>query len=390
MPQHITDQLIESMARLLQRGEAEHPEIKPPTKLTEIKPQLDQYRALVQAGEYREAYAQLNKPVEPQAEGKAVSLLDKLSRLSEEETQREMVQLLTPTAAASLEPDELDKLLEKFRAEEPLMPTARKIANRAAICIRLLPLLEQRGDDLGLFEALSAIVHDYRRNEQSKLALEYQERLTKVAERRGDREEIICELMEQARLHTTLKQPAAAAAQLAKIDQMLAEAANPSEKIKIIGEIIPCDSFFSANPWVTAHRHSLIELAPQADLSRLDAEALGWVVNEFLDQERYADALPYQLHRIGLIEQDEKQGDLYESLDDLTTTYEKLERNEDALKSLDRLFVDATKLQRPDLQTGVLSYIVDKLIEWDRADEAQTYRERLVKLTESIGAIKPL
>jgi tetratricopeptide (TPR) repeat protein len=372
----LATQLLDKFIRLAELQEAEHPDTDRAAKLAEIQPLLDQYETLMQAGEYREAYALLNRSVAQQADGESLSLLDRLSSLDDGEAQRIMAQLLTPTAAASLEPADLAALLKRFRWAMPFMPAARKIVNRAEVCISLLPLLEEHGDDESLMLALSAIVHDYRMKGQPKLALEYQQRLTKVAERRGNREEIICELMEQARLHATLKQAVAAAAQRARVDRMFAEAADASEQMKIIDTVIGCSSIFAANEWEESYRQRVLELAPHTDLPRLDRESLAWIAGDYIEAEQFVEALPYQERLIELLEQEGDQRALVQPLADLAYLYGDLNRDEDKLRTLKRV----NGMDEPtnkDFTVGILEDIIAIAEKLSRPEEAASYQEQL-------------
>lgn len=348
--------------------------------LSQFQPLLQQFNTLTQAGEYRAALELLKRPLEG-GNGEGDPLLSRLGGFDSGEEQRVLAELLTPAAAAQLEDEEIADLINRMRFSWAISNEQRWLAKVTSVCTRLLPALEQRGSGQALNAALDAIVFAGMRKRQPRAVLEYQQRLVQLAEQAGDRTELIGALQGLSDIYSRMNQPVSAAAQRARVDQMFA-AAPVNEKLKIADDVVGTSNIWSNDAWAESYRQQFTELAPQADLPTLDSNLLAWIAGDYIEDERFAEALPFAERLIEVMKQEGAgDDDLIEPLSDLAYVYEKLGRDEERVPILKQLNAIAPTETR-DMSEWVVESLVDALEKLGRGDEATPYREQLAALGE--------
>lgn len=191
--------------------------------------------------------------------------------------------------------------------------------------LQALRLMEAIDDQKGIADALSRVSEDLYLQERAEEGFEYALKSIEIAEKNGFQEQWVYSMRAAGFIQFKLRQPEKA---LHYFDQALAKA----KKL----QLMPLDLAGIMNDRGNALKHlkrysealetyqEILQLSEKYQLDMLKAVALANVGEVYIRMGRYAEALPYQLKAIDMMERKGDYSNLVENYGHISKTYEQL------------------------------------------------------------------
>lgn len=200
-----------------------------------------------------------------------------------------------------------------------------ELSEAAAADLQALRLMEALNDQEGIADGLVQIAEDLYLQEKSAEGLQYALRSIEIAEKNGLQKQWVYSMRTAGFMHFKLKEPEKA---LRYFDQALAKAktlhCTPIELARLLNDRGNALKHLTRYPEALDAYRECLQIAEKHQINMAISAAWANIGEVYLKMGLYAEALPYQLKTIEMMEQNGDYYNLEESYRHISKTYEHL------------------------------------------------------------------